>query len=272
MVHYNPRMSIRLSGLYVYPLKSAAAQALDVAVLQPRGLVHDRRWMVVDAQGEFITGREEPRLVMVRAHPQADDLRLSAPGMPDLLARPTSRREHVTVWRDRVDALAMTDDARAWISRFLGRECRLVFMDDSVQRPVDPAYAAAGDEVSFADAFPLLLIAEGSLAGLNARLDVPVPMLRFRPNLVVSGTEAHAEDGWKRIRVGEIEFDVVKPCVRCGFTTVMPETGVLDPRGEPLRTLATYRRGPKGVMFGQNLIARGVGTLRVGDAVTVLAS
>lgn len=264
-------MSIRLSALYVYPLKSAAAQVLDAAELQPRGLAHDRRWMVVDAQNEFITGREEPRLVLVRVQPQPDGLLLSAPGMPDLLARTASRREHVTVWRDRVDARTVTDDAQAWISRFLGRECRLVFMDDAAQRPVDPTYAVAGDEVSFADAFPLLLISEGSLAGLNARLDAPVPMLRFRPNLVVSGAEPHAEDGWKRIRIGEIEFDVAKPCVRCGFTTVMPESGTLDPRGEPLRTLATYRRGPRGVMFGQNLIARGQGRLRVGDVVTVLA-
>lgn len=271
MVHYNPPMSIRLSALYVYPLKSAAAQALDAAELQPRGLAHDRRWMVVDAQGEFITGREEPRLVLVRVQPQADGLLLSAPGMADLLARPASRREHVTVWRDRVDACAVADDAQAWISRFLGRDCRLVFMDVAAQRPLDPAYAVAGDEVSFADAFPLLLISEASLAGLNARLDAPVPMLRFRPNLVVSGTETHAEDGWKRICIGDIEFEISKPCVRCGFTTVVPETGTLDPRGEPLRTLAAYRRAAKGVTFGQNLIARGSGTLRVGDVVTVLA-
>lgn len=271
MVHYNPAMSIRLSALYVYPLKSAAAQALDAAELQPRGLAHDRRWMVVDAQNAFITGREEPRLVLVQAHPQADGLLLSAPGMPELLAQPALRREQVTVWRDRVDARAASGEASEWISRFLGRECRLVIMDDAAQRPVDPTYAVAGDEVSFADAFPLLLISEGSLAGLNARLDAPVPMLRFRPNLVVSGADAHAEDGWRRIRIGAIEFEVAKPCVRCGFTTVMPETGTLDPRGEPLRTLATYRRGPKGVMFGQNLIARGRGRLCVGDAVTVLA-
>ncbi|MEQ1439731.1 MOSC domain-containing protein [Fontimonas sp. SYSU GA230001] len=263
---------MQLGAIHVFPLKSGAALALDVARVERRGLAHDRRWMVVDAQGAFITGRQEPRLVLIRAQPQADGLLLSAPGMPDLLARSVSSREQVTVWRDRVDARTASGEASAWLSRFLDRECRLVFMDEAARRPVDPAYAAAGDEVSFADGFPLLLISEGSLAALNARLDAPVPMLRFRPNLVVAGAEPHAEDGWQRIRIGAIEFDVAKPCARCGFTTVMPDTGTLDPRGEPLRTLATYRRGPKGVMFGQNLLARGDGMLRVGDTVTVLSS
>lgn len=271
-MHYNRAMAMQLSALHVFPVKSCAALVLDEARVERRGLAHDRRWMVVDDEGRFITGREEPRLVLLRAQPVPGGLLLAAPGMPELrIGEPVDGRGGVTVWRDHVNALNASSQASEWISRFLGRDCRLVFMDEAAQRPVDPTYASADDEVSFADGFPLLLISEGSLAGLNARLDAPVPMLRFRPNLVVAGASPHAEDGWKRIRIGGIEFDVAKPCARCGFTTVMPETGTLDPRGEPLRTLAKYRRGPRGVMFGQNLIARGTGRLRVGDVVTVLA-
>lgn len=261
-----------LSAIYVFPLKSGAPLAVERVQVTARGLAGDRRWMVVDESGAFITGRTEPYLVRVRAEPQGEALRLDAPGMPPVLAYPVSRRETVTIWRDLVEARAACAEANAWIREVLGRPCRLVYMDEVARRPVDPAHGRPGDEVSFADAFPLLLISTASLDALNARLDVPVPMLRFRPNLVVSGTEAHAEDHWTRIRIGALEFEVVKPCVRCGFTTVMPETGTLDPRGEPLRTLATYRRGPTGgVTFGQNLIARGGGWLQTGDAVTVLA-
>jgi uncharacterized protein YcbX len=134
----------------------------------------------------------------------------------------------------------------------------------------DP-HSQTGDEVSFADAFPLLLISRAALDGLNARLAKPVSMLRFRPNLVVEGVAAHAEDGWKRIRIGEVEFDVAKACTRCVFTTVDPMRGERDPDGEPLRTLIGYRRTADGVTFGQNLIPRSAGSVRVGDAVEVLA-
>jgi hypothetical protein len=144
-------------------------------------------------------------------------------------------------------------------------------MDATCVRAVSPDYGQPGDEVSFADGFPLLLISQAALDLLNTKLAAPVPMLRFRPSIVVTGTQAHAEDDWKRIRVGAIEFDVVKPCIRCVFTTVDFTRGEFDPGGEPLRTLLTYRRTPAGVSFGQNLIPRGVGTLRTGDAVEVLA-
>jgi len=152
---------------------------------------------------------------------------------------------------------------------------RLVHMDAACARPMkakyDGRYGNDDDEVSFADGFPLLLISQAALDQLNAKLAAPVPMLRFRPNLVVAGTAPHAEDHWKRIRVGTIEFEVLKPCVRCVFTTVEFERGAFDPSGEPLRTLLKYRRSAEGVTFGQNLIPRGRGTLRRGDAVEVLA-
>lgn len=264
---------MRLSALYFYPIKSSAPLETFQAQVEPRGLQHDRRWMVVDAQGQFITGRQLPRMTLLRAQPTAQGLRLEAPGMAALeVAFPSAAAGlPVTVWKSEVVAWPAAAQADAWLGRFLGQPARLVHMDAQVSRPMINPYCEPGDEVSFADAFPMLLISRASLDALNARLERPVSMLQFRPNLVVEGVAAHAEDDWKRIRVGAVEFDVAKPCARCIFTTVDPATGERDPRGEPLRTLAGYRRMGGGVMFGQNLIPRSPGALRVGDALEVLA-
>jgi uncharacterized protein YcbX len=265
---------MRLSAIHVYPIKSCAALSIVQADVEVRGLAHDRRWMMVDAEGRFLTGRQLPLLVTLRAMPQAQGLHLQRPDGAELFVSVPSDsapRRSVSVWDDNVDAVDAGDEAAHWLSRWLGRELRLVTMDASAARPVDPARAQAGDEVSFADGYPLLLISQSALDDLNARLASPLPMLRFRPNLVIEGVDAHAEDGWRRLRIGGIEFEAVKPCVRCVFTTVDPERGVFDPSGEPLKTLKHYRRSAKGITFGMNLIARGTGTLRVGDAVEVLA-
>jgi hypothetical protein len=263
-----------LTGLFMYPLKSAAGLSLERATVEPLGLEHDRRWMVVRPDGSFITGREVPSLVLVRPVPQAGGLHLSAPGMPELHvpAPPEGApRLDVTVWEDTCSAARAGAEADGWLSRYLGEPAALVYVDARMERPVDPAYAAPSDRVGFADGFPLLLLSEASLADLNQRLAHPVPMARFRPNLVVGGCGAFAEDGWKRLRIGTVELAVVKPCARCVFTTVDPESARPDPGQEPLRTLATFRRqGGKGVMFGQNVLVRRPGTLRVGDAVEVL--
>ncbi len=266
-----------LAAIHVYPLKSCAPLTLDAAVVEPRGLADDRRWMVVDAEGKFLTGRQHPRLTLISASPDATGLRLSATGMPALSVEPprdNGARIDTAVWGARVNPLLAAESAHAWISTFLGVPCRLVYMDSACQRAVkakyDGKYGEDGDIVSLADAFPLLLISQAALDQLNGRLPHAVPMLRFRPNLVIADTTAHAEDSWKRIRIGNIAFDVVKPCIRCVFTTVDFERGQFDPSGEPLRTLISYRRTPEGVAFGQNLIPRGIGTLCVGDTVEVL--
>jgi uncharacterized protein YcbX len=264
---------MHLSAIHVYPIKSGAALSPSHAEVEARGLAHDRRWMIVDAEGRFLTGRELPILVTLGATPEIAGVRLRrADGAELFVSVPakTAPRRRVSVWDDAIDAVDAGDEAARWLRGWLGRELRFVYMDAAAVRPVDPTRARAGDEVSFADGFPLLLISQAALDGLNARLDVPLPMLRFRPNLVIDGADAHAEDGWRRLRIGAVEFDAVKPCVRCVFTTVDPALGRLDPSGEPLRTLKHYRRGPKGITFGMNLIARGSGTLRLGDAVTVL--
>lgn len=265
-----------LSGLYLYPIKSTAPLPVREAAVEPRGLAHDRRWMVVNPGGQCVTGRELARLTLVRAQPVDDGLRLEAPGMPVLHVATPRRGDgddlQVTVWDSTLAAGTAGSAADTWLSDFLLQSVRLVHMDENSRRLIDEPQAAPDDIVSFADGYPLLLISQASLDGLNARLATPVPMLRFRPNLVVAGAATpHAEDGWRRVRVGEVEFDVVKPCARCVFTTVDPQRGERDPAGEPLRTLITYRRTASGVTFGQNLIPRSTGTVRSGDRVEVLA-
>lgn len=271
---YPARMAATLASIHIYPLKSCAPLALTQASVETRGLARDRRWMAVDADGRFLSGREQPRLTLIRAQPEAGDaLQLDAPGMPTLRvnAPPADGvRLAAQVWDDAVAPLLAAPAAHAWISAFLGQPCRIVMMDAGCERPVSAKYGAPGDEVSFADGFPLLLISQAALDLLNGKLAQPLSMLRFRPNLVVAGAAPHAEDSWKRVRIGATEFEVVKGCIRCVFTTVDFERGERDASGEPLRTLIGYRRTDNGVAFGQNLIPRGAGTLRVGDSVQAI--
>lgn len=266
-------MTPRLSAIHAYPVKSCAGLDLESATVTARGLDGDRRWMLVDESGRFVTGRQLPATVRLRAQPTAGGLLLTFPGQAPLaVAEPdaSAAQVSVVVWKDAVTARHAAQ-ADAWLRQCFARPLRLVHQHDAVQRPLRSDYGRPGDHVSFADGFPLLLVSSAALEALNARVGRPLPMARFRPNLVVSGTAAHAEDGWREVRVGPVLFDVVKPCTRCVFTTVDPDTGHFDDGGEPLRSLLQYRRGADGVTFGQNLIPRSAGVLRVGDTCTVLA-
>lgn len=265
---------MRVTGINIYPVKSTRAIALRESEVLARGLPWDRRWMLVDVEGRFITARQYPALAMVASAIAGHTLDISVAGRATLripLAQPTAASIAVTVWKDSCPAIPVDAAADAWFSDFLGISCRLVRMTDDLVRPVNPAYGQPADQVSFADGFPLLLISRASLDDLNRRLAAPVPMQRFRPNLVVDGERPYGEDSWRRLRVGEVEFEGVKNCSRCLFTTIDPDTGLKDPGGEPLRTLAGYRRRDGGgVYFGQNLIPRSGGTIRLGDRVEVL--
>ena len=179
--------------------------------------------------------------------------------------------EKVSVWSDECEGIYMSREADQWLFNILGASCRLVFMPDESERPVDPDYAQKGDIVSFADGYPLLLTNQASLADLNERLERPIEMIRFRPNVVMQGADAFEEDNWNRVRIGSVEFECSRPCARCVLTTVDPSTGVKDPDGEPLKTLKTYRHEGEGVLFGINLIPRSSGQLNLGDSVIVLA-
>lgn len=259
-----------LTGLYRYPVKSMGGDAFRTLEVRTRGFRFDRHWMLVDMQGHFLSQRQQPRMSLINARVDDDDrLQLCAPGMPDLsVGADTDGRMAVVVWGDAVQASPAGTDADAWLSGFLGLRCRLVRFPDEVVRAVDPDFADPTDQVGFADGFPFLLISQASLDDLNGRLDEAVPMLRFRPNLVVDGCDAYTEDGWRRIRIGDIEFRVAKPCSRCIIPTIDPATGL---RGqEPLRTLMSYRRRDNKVYFGQNLIHDGIGRLAVGMPVEVL--
>jgi uncharacterized protein len=263
-------MSIRLTGLNIYPIKAARGIPLDGSVVDEFGLRYDRRWMVVDESGVFLSQRSHPRLALVVPSIGGGELRVDAPGMPRLetpLHPKASVATSVTVWNDTCPANWVGERAAEWFSDFLGCACTLVHMADQIVRPADPAFAPAGVRVSFADGFPFLLISEESLADLNGRLADPLPMNRFRPNLVVSGCEPYAEDGWGSIESGGVRLRVVKPCDRCLVTTTDQATGE---RGkEPLRTLATYRKVGSDVMFGQNVVHENTGHLRVGDPVVL---
>lgn len=266
---------MRVSGLFVYPVKSLRGVELREAEVEARGFLHDRRWMLVDEGGVCLTQRSLPRmaLVSVRMDVGSEVLLLDAPGMPTLEMRfePSGSGGSVSVFvfDDEVRAAPVGPEADGWFSEFLGMRCRMAHMPDDSVRPVDPAYALAGDRTSFSDGFPFLLVSQASLDDLNARMEAPLPVDRFRPNVVVEGCGPFEEDLWGRISIGGVPFRVAKPCSRCAITTTDQKTGE---RGkEPLKTLATYRKVGGSVYFGQNLIPDGVGTLRVGDGLTVEA-
>ena len=260
-----------LSAIYIYPVKSCRGISVASARLDAWGLEHDRNWMVVNTDGGFLTQRQFPRLALVETALEPDSLRLIAPSMPSLrlsLSGKLGEEVDVTVWGDRCQAIDQGDEAAGWFSTFLGVSCRLVRMGERFIRPVDPNYAPQNVQVSFADGFPLLMISEASLAELNTRCSEPLPMNRFRPNLVVSGSTPYAEDSWQTVSIGEATLHVVKPCQRCIITTIDQTTAVGG--REPLKTLATYRRIKGGVIFGQNLVHAGTGEVRIGNTVEVL--
>lgn len=265
-------MRASLSQINIYPIKSCRGFSTESWELEPRGFRYDRRWMLVDDEGMFLSQREFPRMTLISVEVESDRLRVEAPKMEPLFVPfqlNSGKHIPVTVWDDGVEAVSVGNDAAEWFSEFLGVSCKVVTMTERSIRPVEKEYSINNDVVSFADGFPLLLISEASLADLNTRLEVPIPMKRFRPNLVVKGCEPFAEDLWKEIMIGDVKLHVVKPCARCTVTTVDPETG--EKGREPLRTLATFRSIGNNVMFGQNVIHAANGNLQVGDEVRVLS-
>jgi uncharacterized protein YcbX len=267
---------VELSGLFIYPLKSARGIALQRAELTPRGLLHDRRLMVVDSDGLFLTQRTHPSMARLatalEGSAQGARLRVTFDDLPPLevpLTPQGGAPREVRVFRDSMLALDQGEEPAAFFTRALGQPVRLVYMPDDTRRSVARQYAEEHDIVSFADGFPYLLANEASLADLNTRLATPVPMNRFRPNLVVRGAAPFAEDGWARLRIGDAQFEVRKPCVRCAIITTDQETGE-RPDKEPLRTLASFHTWQGKSAFAQNVLWRSGSELRVGDKVVVL--
>jgi uncharacterized protein YcbX len=268
-----------LSAVHVYPVKSVAGCALGETAVEPWGIAGDRRWMLVGPDGRFVTQREHPRLALAAAQPRpGGGFRVTAPGMEPLtveVPEPVGTTA-VEVWRDKVEAVPGDPEAAEWFSGYLGAAVGLVHLDDPARRrPVDPRYSRPGETVTFADGYPLLATTTASLDALNSLIaqgdhadEGPLPMNRFRPSVVVEGTAPWAEDDWSRIRIGEVSFRVAKPCGRCVITTTDQRTAE---RGkEPLRTLARHRRFGDKLVFGQNMIPEGTGTIRTGDPVEIV--
>jgi uncharacterized protein len=265
-------MTYILSGIYVYPIKSAAGIAVETAKVEARGLHYDRRWMLVDKTGKFLTQRQLPRMAVITVQLEPNCLIVNAPEKETLfipLNLNSQEKRLVQVWDDVCEAIPVGKEAQEWFSDFLKVSCQLVYMPESCSRRVDDSYAINNNLVSFADGFPFLLISEASLQYLNKRLINPVTINRFRPNLVISGCEPYSEDNWRLIRIGSIRFHVVKPCPRCSIVTVNQAKGIQEK--EPLQTLAQYRRKNGKILFGQNLIQAEIGTLHLGDAVEIIS-
>lgn len=270
-------MNRSLSQIWVYPVKSLGGIALQEAVAEPRGFRHDRRWMLVDERGRFVTQREMPQMAMLGTSIQPPFLRVFWKNAPDILVEipldpgnDLLPQKMVEVWSDRCKALEMPTEVNQWFSDNLKQRLRLVFMPDATKRRTDGRYAPAGQHVSFADGFPYLIIGQASLDELNRRLADNLPMNRFRPNLVFTGGEPFEEDGWTDFSIGGAnEFRRVKPCARCVVTTIDQQTGQRS--AEPLKTLATFRKSGNRILFGQNVIPVRTAALpvRVGDQIVL---
>ncbi|MEP7289412.1 MAG: MOSC N-terminal beta barrel domain-containing protein [Chloroflexota bacterium] len=265
-----------LSALFSYPVKACGALSHMQIELDERGPIWDRRWMVIDVNDMFVTQREHPAMALIQPTFAGDCLYLAAPGMPTVgiaLHREPAPISKVQVWKDVCEAWDEGETLASWLSDYLHTPVRLVRMADNFVRPVDSRYALQPAQTGFSDGFPLLIVSEASLAELNrhltARGSEPIPMSRFRPNLVVTGCDAFAEDTWRTVQIGSMTLDVVKPCARCVVTTVDQATGTVPDSAEPLATLKTFRQQNNKVMFAQNAIHYAPGTLVVGDVVTV---
>ena len=261
---------IHLTEIHVYPVKSLAGIRVSSWPVTKKGLLHDRKWMLIDNNQQFLSQRRIPRMTLITTALTETQLILSAPGFNDLYLPLQPEGGDIinsTIWHDQCDARSISTEADRWLSKFLGVDCRLVYQPDDLVRPVNPEYAKASDQVSFADGFPFLIISEQSLSALNQEMQLNLPMIRFRPNLVVDGCASYAEDQWREISIGEIDFRLTKPCARCSVPTIDPSTG--ESGKEPLTTLNRTRKWQNKVYFGQNALHNQCGTLSVGDSLQI---
>lgn len=272
-------MSLQLTEIWRYPVKSCRGEQLTEAVVEPWGLAGDRRWMIVDRAGDAVTARERPSMVLVTPRVADGKITLASPGLPEVTVPvPSGELIPVKVWGTGLLAALADDAAATWLTGIVGEPVRLVYLDDPTRRPTNPEYSLDTDRVSFADGYPLLLTSEASLGAVNGWIaegrraaEGPVPMRRFRPSVVVSGAPAWAEDGWRRLRIGPVTFRVAKRCDRCVFTTIDPDTAAKG--HEPLFALARHRRWDNKVWFGVNIIPdapSGDAVIRPGDPVEIL--
>lgn len=264
-------MDLRISEIWIYPVKSLGGIRCREAVSMEKGFAHDRRWMLVDEQNQFVTQREHPQLALFSVELTNDELKIIHRKTTSSVEFPLSLRSdtqlNASIWNDEVAVDEVDEEISNWFSRELGFPCRLVKFPEENQRPADKQYVSEPQQVSLADGFPYLIIGQSSLDELNRRLAEPVTIQRFRPNLVFTGGEPFSEDKWKRFNIAAVPFEAVKPCARCILTTIHPDTGI---RGkEPLQTLSVFRKQDNRIYFGMNLIALAQGLIREGDEITL---
>ncbi|MCS7081562.1 MAG: MOSC N-terminal beta barrel domain-containing protein [Rhodothermia bacterium] len=257
----------RLAALYVYPVKSCRGFAVEAWTVEERGLAHDRRWMWVGPQGRALTQRELPKMALISVALTEEALQLAYPGREPLWVplEPGQRARWciVRLWNEELRLLDLGPEPARWFASALGQEARLVFQPRESHRPLDARYGRPGEGVSLADGYPILLLSEASLEALNALLERPVSVLRFRPNLVFAGVEPFVEDTWSWVRLGSVRLRLVKPCSRCLVPSIDPESGCLEP--EPLRTLASFRLRQGRIWLGQNAVPETTGPVWAGQ-------
>lgn len=261
---------IIVSGLSIYPVKSCREIKQKFTFVGNFGIENDRRWMVVDENGVMLTQRKYSEMCLIHVALTDSGIELNKANKESLFVKNpiNNKKMSVKVWHEQCQAYDAGDEAANWLSEALSVTCRLVYFPRDEVRQIDLNYAKQGEKTAFSDGFPILLISEASLADLNARLDTPVTMQRFRPNIIVSGCEPFAEDNWKEIRVGEINYRIVKPCSRCAIPNINIDTAVRE--REPIKTLSSYRKHESNIYFGQNVIANSQGKLDVGMEVKII--
>jgi len=260
---------MQVHSLYVYPVKSLAGIQVSSFQMDDFGPAGDRRWMIVDSERTFVTQRSNPELAKVRTRLEAGQVFVDIPGEGEFSLEPGTDECRVRVWRDWEKAVYGAADASDALSRYCGQAFRFVYMPEDTFRRVDASRVTEYRRVSFADGFPFLITNDASLNELNSRLDSPVDMRRFRPNIVIEGAGPWEEDNWTSLLIGDTAFSLVKPCSRCVVTTVDPDEGVKAGDLQPLRTLGTYRRTSDGVIFGMNGIHQSAGEIHVGSPVAL---
>jgi uncharacterized protein YcbX len=264
--------ALTLTEIWIYPIKSLGGIRLAKATVLEKGLSYDRRWMLVDGDGKFLTQRVHPVMALLKLTMDNEQLTITHTkklSKHSILLNPSRTNElrEVTIWDDTVQAIEVSGESSRWFSEMLSIPCKLVYFPEENVRAVDPRFASNNENVSLADGYPFLIIGEASLADLNSKMESPLPMNRFRPNFVFSGGEAFEEDQWKEFTIGSNRFLGVKPCSRCVLTTVDQDTAIKGT--EPLRTLATYRKWDNKIYFGQNLLAINHTFVTEGDRITL---
>ncbi len=262
---------IILSDIFIYPVKSLAGIKVSKWTVNDKGLLHDRKWMLIDNHNQFLSQRRLPKMALIKTEIKNDTLILSTAtsGSISLPLNPENGNDiNTTIWKDQCLAKTTSSEAGQWLSDFLEIDCNLVYQPDNIIRPVDPDYAIDTDKVNFPDGFPFLIVSDASLITLNQEMEIPLPMQRFRPNLVISNCESYAEDSWREIQINSINFRLPKACSRCSVPTIDTETAQTNK--EPLTTLSRLRRWNNKVFFGQNALHNNSGELSVGDPVEII--